>query len=185
MKLLYSLSIFAFAPLMQYCSSHQDPQQAEKVLIIKTIDGFGKPVPSTIVYESRDCEYDFSLPKKIHSDKNGITVLNVPAGYLQIYAEGFVDESYRCFVYSGNTQTITIYAAALPTYIQTTPHSVVTYFQNRSGDCDYEFTSGTSVIADSVGKATIWFPVLDVYKIQSDGKAVCFQPDQEVHTIKF
>ncbi|MBC7449907.1 MAG: hypothetical protein H7259_00305, partial [Cytophagales bacterium] len=179
------LSLFAFIPLVHVCSGDKDPVTPENVLIVKTIDGYGNPVPSTIVYESRDCEYDFSAPLKASSDALGTTVLKVPAGYLQLYAEGFVNESYRCFTYSGNTETITIYGKALPTFIQTTPHTSITYAPNRGGNCDYENLTGTTIVSDSTGKATIFFPFQDIYKIQANGKAECFQPEQEVRTIVF
>lgn len=185
MKITYLISVFIFIPLIHCCSVEKDPVTPDNILIVKTIDGFGRPVPSTIVYESRDCEYDFSLPVKLASNKEGITVLTIPPGYLQLFAEGFVHESYRCMVYSGKTETITLYADTLPTFIRTKPNSLVTYFPNKSGDCTYEWVMGKQVRSDSSGKAILYLPFQDTYKIQSNGMVQCFQPDQEVHTLVF
>lgn len=192
MKSIYTLSIFALLPLVNLCSNEVEEVEPDalattKGLVVKTIDGFGKPVKSTIVYEARDCEYDFEAPKKVASNSKGITILKVEPGYLQLYADGYVQESYKCFNYNKSMDTLTIYGAKIPTFIETgVPNSKITYFSNTSGNCDFEEgATGTSILVDSFGKATIYLPPSDTYKIQANGRVQCFQPDQEVHTLKF
>ena len=103
MKKIYSISLVALIPIVQLCSNETEqvtPVKPPKDLVVKTVDGFGNPVKSTIVYESRNCEYDFEKPQTATSNNHGITRLKVEPGYLQLYAEGFLHESYKCFTYS-------------------------------------------------------------------------------------
>lgn len=191
MKTINSIAIFALVPFANFCGQQEEivkPVKEKNILVVKTIDGFGKPVKSSLVYESRDCEYDFENPLKTNSNALGITKLKVPTGYLQLYADGFLHESYRCFTYSGLADTITIYAAKLPTFVETRiPNAVITYFPNTSGDCEFVNNpiNANTVIADATGKATIYFLIHDTYKIQVGAKVECFQNDQEIHTVKF
>ena len=185
MKHLFSIAIFAFIPFFRFCERQPDIVQPEKSLIIKIIDGEGKPVKSTLVYESRDCEYDFLNPARITSDNSGILKLNVPAGPVQFYVENYIGESYKCINYDGSPQVITIYGAPIPTYIQTYPLAEIRWWANASGNCDPEPNVGTIVKADKKGKAVLYLPFQDTYKIQVDQQVQCFQPDQEVHTLDF
>ncbi|HEX8549053.1 MAG TPA: hypothetical protein VF691_18955 [Cytophagaceae bacterium] len=191
MKKIYSLSLLALVPLVNFCSQEIDEVQpatkTPKGLVVKTIDGFGRPVKSTIVYEARDCEYDFDAPEKANSNAMGITNLKVSPGYLQLYVEGFLHESYKCFTYNTSMDTLTIYGAKIPTFIETgAPNTTITYFSNTSGNCDFEANAvGTKVKADQLGKAVIYLPQSDTYKVQANGTVQCFQPDQEIHTLTF
>ena len=83
--------------------------------------------------------------------------------------------------------TLTIFGAKIPTFIETgVPNITVTYFSNGSGNCDYEENAvGQSIVTDQLGKAVIYLPPSDTYKIQAKGTVQCFQPDQEIHTLKF
>lgn len=185
MKHFFSIAVFALIPFLRFCEKQPDIVQPEKSLIIRTIDGEGKPVKSTLVYESRDCEYDFLNPSRIISDNNGIIKLNQPAGYFQFYVENHLGESYKCINYDGSLKVITVYGAPIPTYIQTYPFAEIRWWANSSGNCDPEANLGTIVKADKKGKAVLFLPFQDTYKIQVDRQVQCFQPDQEVHNLNF
>ncbi|MBC7391634.1 MAG: hypothetical protein H7329_20730 [Opitutaceae bacterium] len=185
MKHFFSIAVFALIPFFKFCERPSEIVQPEKTLIIRTIDGEGKPVKSTLIYESRDCEYDFLNPSHVSSDNSGIIKLKVPAGYLQFYVENYIGESYRCINYEGSAQILTVYGAPIPTNIQTYPFAEIRWWANSSGNCDPEPNVGTIAKADKKGKAVLYLPFQDTYKIQVDQLVQCFQPDQEVHTLNF
>lgn len=184
-KVLYLFLSLSLSVLAHFCSRQKEEVWPKEGIVIRTVDSFGNPISATLVYEFRDCEYDFLAPDRVATNQQGVAVLKVEGDYVQFYADGFVSESYHCFGPANRPTTITIFAAPIPTYIRTKPFSEITYFRNTSGHCAYEEVVGTTVKADANGHATIYFSPHDVYKIQVGEDARCFQPDQDVHRLVF
>lgn len=197
MQKLYSLSLLLTIPLLvNFCSEtyHEERLKTERKIkiTVKCIDGENRPIGCTLVYEQQDCEFDFNSPSRVKSSDKGIATLPLNKGYLQLYAENFLHESYRCGYYD-QSDTITIYAAAIPTIIRVLDfdglplkNETVSYFPNLAGDCLYEENIGApTAFTNSNGLAKIYLPFGETYKIQTSNLVQCFQPIQQIDTLTF
>ena len=196
MKKLYSFASFLIILLIvDFCGhpiENRDTDSGRIKITIHTIDEDGDPVPANLIYEQQDCEFDFNAPQAIKTNKNGVAILLIEPGYLQLYAEGFLHESYHCRQFSSNTN-LEIYAAPIPTFIKVVnakeepiAGETVEYFSNTSGNCIYEDSPDASTIkTDENGLAKVYLPQNDTYKIQVKGEVKCFQPSQSIDTLTF
>jgi hypothetical protein len=208
MKKIYSIAIFIPLLFLQICSSDENvitngaeaelrkSKTTKKTVILKTVDHFGNPASLVdLVYQQIDCEYDFTKHFYTTTNKKGYGKLKLELGYLQMYASKFLHESYFCTTITAATDTLTIYAAAVPTFIvvrntcnEPIPNQTIVYWPNYTGNCDFETgAQGTEVTTDANGKATIYLPFQDTYKIQVEtygGRSIqCFQPSQQPETV--
>jgi hypothetical protein len=198
MKKIYSVAICIPFLFLQICNSAERIEKNRIRIILKTIDHFGNPVQSKdLIYQQLDCEYDFNNTLHTSTNKKGYGKLYLEPGYLQIYDSKFLHESYFCTTITTETDTLTIYAATVPTFIvvkdlcgEVMPGVTVRYFENRSGDCYFEsVATGSTILTDAAGRATLYLPFQATYKIQVEGYNFtlidCFQPDQKPSTLEF
>lgn len=98
-----------------------------RLITLKTTDSQGNLVGNVVlIYEWLDCEYDFTYRQQtILTDANGIARIPYkmptpanPLGSLQIYAKGYLQESYGCFKPRPG-QTITLIASHFPSWVDT------------------------------------------------------------------
>ncbi len=202
MSKIYSITL-CIIPLLfaRFCSIDGDIDNSPKTIkvVLHTVDHFGNSVVSAdLTYQQLDCEYDFTNPLHTNTNKDGYGVLNLEPGYLQIFDTGFLRQSYLCTTITEEADTLTLYAAPVPTFIEVKNecnepigYATLIYFSNQAGDCIYESNvlDHYEIKTDVDGKAIIYLPFQDTYKLQIETNGVkeikCFQPSQQPETLEF